>query len=96
MIVRSIVMTTTAERQRNQAAFRHLSALIQHGYPPRRFVAIADGKIVADAESFAALESSLKTPGHDSMDVISIGLPRLFWRYGPLSQWKSGTRPHSL
>ena len=65
-------MNTTGERQRNQAAFRRLSALIQQSYPSGRFVAIADGNIIADAENFAELELSLNTLGHDSVDVLVV------------------------
>ena len=65
-------MSTTAERQRNQAAFRQLSGFIEQNYPPGRFLAIAGGNIIADAASFAELESSLKILGQDSVDVLVV------------------------
>jgi hypothetical protein len=65
-------MNTTAERQCNQAAFRQLSGLIQQTYPPGRFVAIAGGKIIADAASFDELGSKLKALGRDSVDVLVV------------------------
>ena len=65
-------MNTLREKQPNQAAFRRLAALINETYPHGRFVAIAGGKIIADAASFAELESSLKSLGHDSADVLVV------------------------
>jgi hypothetical protein len=65
-------MSSTTERQRNQVAFRQLNKFIQQTYPPGRFLSIAGGKIIADAESFAELESTLKTLGQDSVDVLVV------------------------
>jgi hypothetical protein len=65
-------MSTITERQQNQAAFRQLSAHIQQGYAPGRFVAIAGGKIIANGASFDELGSALKTLGQDSADVLVV------------------------
>jgi hypothetical protein len=62
----------SSERQRNQAAFRHLKDLIHRTYPPDRYVAIAGAVIVADAASFDELDASLKKLGHDSPDVLVV------------------------
>jgi len=65
-------MKTTEERQGNQEAFRQLKEFIQLTYPPGRFLGIAGGKIVADAASFAEMDSALKTLGQDSADVLVV------------------------
>ena len=56
----------------NQAAFRRLAGQITRSYPQGRFVAIAGGKIVADAASFNELDSSLRALGQDSPDVLVV------------------------
>src|SRR5260370_34354811 len=53
------IMDPTGERQRNQAAYRRLSDFIQQTYPPGRFLAISEGKIVADAADFEELDTAL-------------------------------------
>jgi hypothetical protein len=47
------------DRQLNQAAYRRLAASINQTYPAGRFVAIAGGQVVADAERFDELHSRL-------------------------------------
>jgi hypothetical protein len=53
----------SSDSQLNQAAYRRLAASINENYPPGRFVAIAGGQIVADAESFRALHARLTDMG---------------------------------
>jgi hypothetical protein len=65
-------MSTTAERQLNQTAFRQLSGFIDQSYQRGRFVAIADGKIIADAASFVELDSALNALGQGSADVLVV------------------------
>lgn len=65
-------MNATAERQRNQSAFRQLSGFIEQTYPRGRYLAIAGGKIIADAASFDELDSVLKTAGQDSVEVLVV------------------------
>jgi hypothetical protein len=65
-------MSLPAEHQRDQAAFRALSGFIQQTYPPGQFVAIAGGRIIADAANFAELDSTLKALGQDSVDVLVV------------------------
>ena len=65
-------MDTLQERERNQTAFRQLSGFIQKTYPPGRFVAIAGGKIVADAASFQDLHALLHRLGHHSPEVLVV------------------------
>ena len=52
-----------AERSPNQASFQRLRSKIEASYPKGRFVAIADGRIVADAASFEELEAALRAMG---------------------------------
>jgi len=65
-------VNTVEAKQANQAAFRQLAAFINQTYPRGQFVAIADGKIVADAMTFDALDSSLKALGLDSVEVLVV------------------------
>jgi len=60
------------ERQLNQAAYRQLHGHIQKTYHPGRYVAISEGKIIADAASFQELNSMLHAMGHDSADVLVV------------------------
>jgi hypothetical protein len=65
-------MDPTQERQLNQAAYRQLRSFIEKTYPPGRFVAIAGGKIVADAADFAELNALLHQMGDHSPDVLVV------------------------
>jgi hypothetical protein len=65
-------MNALEQKKSNQAAFRRLSRLINEVYPAGRFVAIADGQIIADAASFGELDSALRSLAHDSVDVLVV------------------------
>jgi hypothetical protein len=65
-------MDPTQERQLNQAAHRQLHSFIQQTYPAGRFVAIAGGKIVADAARFDELNAMLQQMGHHSPEVLVV------------------------
>jgi hypothetical protein len=60
------------DRQINQAAFRRLAPSINKTYPPGRFVAIAGGQVVADAERFDELHSRLITLGIDPPEALIV------------------------
>ena len=60
------------ERQLNQAAFRMLQNMIQQTYAPGHFLAISEGKIVAEAPRFEELDSKLHQMGNDSTDVLVV------------------------
>jgi hypothetical protein len=60
------------EHQRNEAAFRRLKPLIEQTYPPGRFVAIAEGRIVGDAERLDLLRSRLQASGKDPSRVFVV------------------------
>ena len=65
-------MDPSTEESTNQAAYRRLRNSIDSGYPRGRFVAIAGGKIVADAERFGELDLMLDQMGFDSPEVLVI------------------------
>lgn len=65
-------MDLSQDRQLNQAAYRQLSGFIQKTYPHGRFLAIAEGKIVADAARFDELNSLLLQMGNQSPDVLVV------------------------
>ena len=65
-------MSTAAERQINQAAFRQMSEQITRTYPKGRFVAIAGGNVIGDASSFDELDSALKALGYHSVEVLVV------------------------
>jgi hypothetical protein len=54
----------------NQAAIQRLKAKIDAEYPPKQFVAIADGKIVADDADADSLLAKLAELGIDPMDAL--------------------------
>jgi hypothetical protein len=56
----------------NQAAFRQLEGWIKEHYPTGRFVAIAGGKIVADAASSFEVRSALIALGFDPIGTLII------------------------
>jgi hypothetical protein len=60
------------DRQINQAAFRRLAPSINKTYPPGRFVAIADGQVVANAERFDEIHSRLIILGIEPPDALIV------------------------
>lgn len=65
-------MVAMTEHQLNQQAFRQLRDFIQGNYPPGRFVAIATGKIIADAATFADLDAKLIAIGQETSDILVV------------------------
>jgi hypothetical protein len=63
-------MTREEHAALNQAAFPSLKPIIEANYPPRQFVAIADGKIVADDADFFKLGEKLAALGIDPMNAL--------------------------
>lgn len=59
-------MTPEERNAVNQAAFPKLKPIIDANYPPKQFVAIAGGKIVADDADFEKLQSKLAALGLDA------------------------------
>lgn len=60
------------DRAANHAAYRRLKETIARAYKPGRFVAIAGGQIVADADGFDELRSRLAAVGKDSAEVLVV------------------------
>jgi hypothetical protein len=65
-------MNSAQQRHANEAAYRQLRESISKSYPAGRFVAISEGKIVADAASFEELDSILDRLGKNSRDVLVV------------------------
>jgi hypothetical protein len=65
-------MDTIQECQLNHAAYRQLRDSINQRYPSGRYVAIAGGQIVADAEGFRELRAILVTLGKDPTRVLIV------------------------
>lgn len=63
-------MTREEHRAINEAAFPNLKPIIEANYPPKQFVAIAGGKIVADDVDLFKLRDRLIAMGIDPMDTI--------------------------
>ena len=60
------------DRSDNQAAFRRLKASLDVSFPPGRYVAIHEGEVIADAESFDALHHRLRTLGIDPRQSLIV------------------------
>jgi hypothetical protein len=56
----------------NQAAYLRLKPEIDSKYPKNWFVGIDDGQVVADAESYEALQPKLKEIGRTSRSVLVV------------------------
>jgi len=63
-------MSANEKRRSNQAAFRTLKPMIDRQYPSGRFVAIDDGKIIADALDFESLAEGIRQRGKQPEDVL--------------------------
>jgi hypothetical protein len=65
-------MNPESEHDVNQAAYRRLKDRIRDSYPAGRFVAIAEGQIVCDADSFPHLDGELTSRGLRPGDVLVV------------------------
>ena len=63
-------MTREEKQAINEAAFPALKPVIDANYPPKQFVAIAGGKLVADDADLFKLREKLIALGIDPMDSI--------------------------
>ena len=63
-------MTREDHNAINQAAVHELKATIDTDYPPKQFVAIAGGRIVADDASAERLLAKLVALGIDPLDAL--------------------------
>jgi hypothetical protein len=65
-------MAAMDQRQLNQAAFRQLKDDIAKRYPPGRYVAISEGKILGDSDRFEELDTTLRKLGQTSTEVLVV------------------------
>ena len=63
-------MTREEHRAVNEAAYHALKPAIEANYPPKQFVAIAGGKIVADDADFERLQEKLAGLGIGRMEAL--------------------------
>lgn len=61
-----------SNRKRNEEAFRQAKQDLSNRYPPGRFVAFDEGRIVADAASFDELTEALAAIGKNRPDVFVV------------------------
>ncbi|MFO0802919.1 MAG: hypothetical protein U0791_07325 [Gemmataceae bacterium] len=60
------------ENRVNQAAYKRLRDEIDAKYPKGRFVGLHDGMIVADAESFEAIDKKLNDLGFEPLKTMVV------------------------
>ncbi|HEV3437223.1 MAG TPA: hypothetical protein VG122_07685 [Gemmata sp.] len=65
-------MTSDLEQTVNQAAYHRLKHEIAEKYPLNRFVAIGNGQVIADAETFDAMLLKLAEIGWNPRDVMVV------------------------
>lgn len=60
------------ENRVNQAAYKRLRSEIDSNYPKGRFVGLADGTIVADGESYEAIDEKLNDLGLEPLKTMVV------------------------
>ncbi len=65
-------MNENHERMANHAAYRQVKDTLARTYETGRFIAISNGQVVSDADSFARLRDQLKSLGHDPAQVLIV------------------------
>ena len=60
------------EYEQNQTAYRSLKPTIDQTYPKGRFVAIHEGKVVADAADLEGLRQAVLAQGKDPMQALAV------------------------
>jgi len=60
------------EYERNQLAYRSLKPTIDQTYPKGRFIAIHEGKVVADAADLEGLRQTVLAQGKDPMKALAV------------------------
>lgn len=60
------------ERDVNQAGYERMRGLIDQAFPKGRFVALGEGEIIADAESYDALDERLNALGWEPLKTMVI------------------------
>ena len=65
-------MINNLQEDINQRAYRNLKPEIDRTYPKGHFVAIDEGKIVADAPTFQELDARLDAMGKPSPEILVV------------------------
>ena len=65
-------MASNPQHDKNQAAFRQMKPEIDGKYLPGHFVAIDEGKIVADGADYEALTEALKAIEKDCREILVV------------------------
>ncbi len=65
-------MTITSQLSANQRAYRELKPIIDQTYPRGQFVALHQGRVLADAVSFQELDAALTAKGLTSRDILVV------------------------
>lgn len=65
-------MVFEEENRVNQAAYKRLRSEIDSRYSKGRFVGLADGTIVADAESYEAIDEKLNELGLEPLKTMVV------------------------
>ncbi|HXG12226.1 MAG TPA: hypothetical protein VNK04_20900 [Gemmataceae bacterium] len=65
-------MDPIQQRQQNQEAFRRMKDTLAQTYERGRFVAISEGRVIADAASLDVLRSHLQALGKDPTQVLIV------------------------
>jgi hypothetical protein len=61
-----------SNQEKNRAAFQETKHELSKQYPPGRFIAFDEGRVVADAASFDELTETLTAIGKDRPDVFVV------------------------
>ncbi len=65
-------MTPEQRLEENEAAYRRLKPMIDRTYPKGQFVAVADGRVIADAATFDELYQTLLAAGTNPHEIIGV------------------------
>ena len=57
-------------KELNQAAFRELKPRVDRSYPVGRYVAITEGRIIADASDLRSLRQQVRALGRNPRDTL--------------------------
>lgn len=65
-------MNSIEKSEQNQDAYRRLKETINTTYPPGRFIAIDESRIVGDAATFAELTTLLRSQGRNPTETLIV------------------------
>jgi hypothetical protein len=79
-----VAMTPEQRVEENEAAYWRLKPMIDQKYPKGWFVAVADGRVVADAATFEELYAGLKATGWNPREVLAVEAGVEYPRYADI------------